>query len=89
VGNVKPVIAVAALTAAIVGEGLLRSKMHQYDDDYAGLRDLIDSMAAQMPGRRRAQTLRPLPRLLTRSYRASSSWSLGSGISSLEEQLEE
>ena len=84
-GNIKPVVAVAALTAAIIGEGMLRRKIHQSDDDYAGLRDLID-IAAQMPCRGRARALRPSPKSLTRSYRASPSWSSGSGITSLEGQ---
>ena len=40
-GDPKPVIAVAALIAALVGEGWLRSKVHQFDEDYVSVGDLI------------------------------------------------
>jgi len=44
--RIKPVLAVATLMAAIVGEGWLRRKVHQFDEDYVGVLDLIDSTAA-------------------------------------------
>jgi hypothetical protein len=44
--RIKPVLAVAALMGAIVGEGWLRRKVHQFDEDYVGVLDLIDGTAA-------------------------------------------
>jgi hypothetical protein len=82
--RIKPAIAVAALMGAIVGEGWLRTKMHLLDKDYVGLRDLIGSMAVQMPRRGRPWTLRPSSKSGPRSYRGSSSWSSGSNVASLE-----
>ena len=88
-GDLKPVVAVAALMAAIVGEGWLRSKMRQFDEDYVSVLDLIDGAAARIPGRERASSLRPSPKSSSRFYRASSSWLPGSNVTSLEGQPKE
>jgi hypothetical protein len=84
-GNLKPVIAVAALMAAIVGEGWLRSNVHQFDEDYVGLADLIGRDAQARRGGQ-TRSLRQLPNLSTRSYRGASSWLSGSETLSLEGQ---
>ncbi len=82
--RIKPVLTVAALMAAIVGEGWLRRKAHQFDKDYVGVLDLIDGAAALVPGRGRASSLRRSPKSSSRSYRASAPWSSGSKVPSLE-----
>ena len=82
--RIKPVLALAALMAAIIWEGWLRRKVHQFDEDYVGVLDLIDGTAARIPGRGRASSLRRSSKSSPRSYRASPSWSSGSNIPSLE-----
>jgi hypothetical protein len=84
-GDPKPVIAVAALMAAIVGEGWLRSKVHQFDEDYVGLADLL-GRDRQVPRRGRTRALRQLPETPTRSYRGFSSWLSASDIPSMKGQ---
>ena len=84
--DIKPVIAVAALVGTIVGERWLRSKVHQFDEDYVGVLDLINGATALIPERGRASNFRPSPKP-SRSYRASSSWSSGSNVPSTEGQL--
>ncbi len=86
-GRMKPVLAVAALMAAIVGEGWLRRKVHQFDEDYVGVLDLIGGTAARVPGRGRASSLRRSSKSSPRSYRASPPRSSGSSVSSLEGRL--
>jgi hypothetical protein len=81
-GDIKPIIAVAALMGAIVTEGWLRSKVHQFDEDYVGVLDLIEGAATRIPESERASNVRPSPRPSARSYRASSSWSPGSNVPS-------
>ena len=44
--RIQPVLAVAALMGVAVGEGWLRRKAHQFDEDYVGVLDLIDGTAA-------------------------------------------
>jgi len=82
VRRIKAVLAVAALMGAIVGEGWLRKKVHQFDEDYVGVLDLIDGTAALVPGRGRVSSLRRSPKS-PRSYRASPPWSWGSNVPSL------
>ena len=84
-GDPKPVIAVAALMTAIVGERWLRSKMHQFDEDYVGLADLV-GRSTQMRRRGRTRALRQLPESSTRTYRGASSWLSGSDVPSKEAQ---
>jgi hypothetical protein len=60
---------VAALVAAVVGEGWLRRRVHQFDEGYVDVCVLVGGMAARMP--RRGRALRPSPKPLTRSYRPS------------------
>ena len=81
----KPVIAVAALIAVIVGEGWLRSKMHQFDEDYVGLANLISS-STQMRRKGKTWALRQLPESSARTYRGSSFWLPASDIPSKEGQ---
>jgi hypothetical protein len=85
--DIKPVIAVAALVGAIVGERWLRSKVHQFDEDYVDVLDLINGATALILERGRASNFRPSPIPSPRSYRASSSWSSGSNVPSTEGQL--
>ena len=84
-GDPKPVIAVAALIVALVGEGWLRSKVHQFDEDYVSVGDLI-GRGVQTWGRGHTWTLRPLPKSPTRSYRRPSPWLLESDVPSKEGQ---
>lgn len=88
-GDLKPIVAVAASMGAIVVEGWLRRKMHRFDEDYVSILDLVYGTAARIPGRRRVSRLRPSPKSSPRFYRAASSWLSGSNIASLEGQLEE
>jgi len=87
--RIKPVLAVAALMGAIVGEGWLRSKVHQFDEDYVGVVHLIGGTAARVFGRGRASSLRRSPKPSRRSYRASPPGSSGSNSPSLEGRLRE
>ena len=82
--RIKPVLAVATLMAAIVGDWCLRRKVHQFDEDYIGVLDLIDGTAARVLGRGRASSLRRSPKSYPRSYRVSAPWSSGSDVPSLE-----
>ncbi len=79
--DIKPVIAVATLMAAVIGEGWLRSKVHQFDEDYVGVCGLMGGMAAQISGRGRPPTLRSSPKPPTRAYRTSSVLSSGPTMS--------
>ena len=88
--DIKPVVAVAALMGVIVGEEWLRGKVYQSDVHYVGILDLIGGMATRVPGRGWASScLRPLPQSLTRTYRASLSWTPDSKVPSLEGHLGE
>jgi len=88
VEGLKPVLVVAALVGAIVGEGWLRAKTHRFDEDYVGVLDLVGDAAARIvPASGRATSLRPSPKSFFRSYRASPSWSSGSDVPFPEGQL--
>jgi len=65
--RIQPVLAVAALMAAIVGEGWLRKKVYQFYEAYVSVLDLIDGTAALVPGRGRASSLRRSPKSSPRS----------------------
>jgi hypothetical protein len=82
--RIKPVLVVAALMGVAVGEGWLRRKAHQFDEDYVGVLDLIDGTAARVLGRGGASSLRRLSKSFPRAYRTSSPWSSGSNVPSLE-----
>lgn len=89
--GLKPVLVVAALVGAVVGEGWLRAKAHRFDEDYVGVLDLVSDVAARaarvVPARGRATSLRPSPKPFFRSYRASPLWSSGSDVPTPEGQL--
>ena len=86
--GLKPVLVVAALVGAVVGEGWLRAKAHRFDEDYVGVLDLVSDVAARVvPARGRATSLRSSPKPFFRSYRVSPLWSSGSDVPSPEGQL--
>ena len=53
--RIQPVLAVAALMAAIVGEGCLRKKVYQFDEAYVSVLGLIDGTARCISSRQRTR----------------------------------